>query len=279
MDFINFARAHGLIINNVYSNRWVAVPTDDHPKKRNGRYKWLGNIGWVQNWATMESPAVWKDDNASPSVIRQVIRQANKSREDEAAAAAKKAAWILHQSVMAEHPYLEKKGFPKECGNVWDDGNNRLLVIPMRLGGRLVGAQLIDEKGEKKFLKGQIAKNAVFTMEARGIPVFCEGYATALSVRHVMRAMKVRYTIYVCFSASNMQSIGRSVPEGFVIADNDPSGTGENAAKAIGKPYWMSPTVGQDFNDFHQEKGDFHASQSLKRLIMSANKLSSAVGI
>lgn len=272
MNFIDFARAHGLILNNIYPNRWVAVPTEDHPRKRNGRYKWLGNVGWVQNWATMESPSMWKDDTSTPLAIARQIKASNYDREKEAAQAASKAGWILHQSFMAGHPYLEKKGFPDECGNVWDDGTNRLLVIPMRIDGRLVGAQLIDEQGGKKFLKGQVAKGATFTMNAHGTPFFCEGYATALSIRKIMKAMRMRYTIYVTFSAGNMQAVSRDIPGGIVVADNDPSGTGENAAKSIGKPYWLSDTVGEDFNDYHQKKGDFHASQSLKRLLLQARR-------
>lgn len=267
MNFIDFARAHGLLVNNIYPNRWIAVPTEDHPRKRNGRYKWLGDVGWVQNWATMESPAIWRDENSTPLSISRQIKAANYDREKDAQAAAKKAGWILHQSVMAEHPYLEKKGFATECGNVWDDGGNRLLVIPMRIDGRLVGAQLIDDKGNKKFLKGQIAQRATFIMDAKGVPIFCEGYATALSIRKVMQSAKLRYTIYVCFSAGNMQTVAKDIPNGFVVADNDPSGTGENAAKAIGKPYWISPTVGQDFNDYHNEKGDFQSMLSLKPML------------
>ena len=278
MEFIDFARAHGLIVNNVYANRWVAVPTEDHPKKRNGRYKWLGEVGWVQNWATMEGPVMWKGEHSSPLSIKRMVEQSNKDREKEAQAAAKKAGWIFHQSVMAEHPYLEKKGFPKECGNVWDDGEKRLLVIPMRLNQRLVGVQLINEQGEKKFLKGQITKGASYVMNAKGLPIFVEGYATGLSVREVMKSLKIRYTIFVCFSAGNLQEVSRNIPGGIVVADHDESGTGERAAISTGKPYWLSETRGDDFNDYHQRKGVFHAANSLKSLILST-EARHAVGI
>lgn len=268
MDFINFARSHGLIVNNVYANRWIAVPTDDHPRKKNGRYKWLGEVGWVQNWATMESPVMWKGERSSPLSIRRMVEQSNQDREKDARAAARKAGWILHQSVMAEHPYLEQKGFPKECGNVWDNGT-RLLVIPMRINGRLVGVQFIDEQGKKQFLRGQITKGASFVMDAKGLPIFVEGYATGLSVREAMKSVNLRYTIHVCFSAGNLQEIARSVNGGIVVADHDENGTGEKAAIATGKPYWLSETRGDDFNDYHRREGIFHAGQSLKKLILS----------
>jgi hypothetical protein len=85
MTFHDFARAHGLIIRDLISHRWVSTPTEDHPRKRNGRYKYLGNVGWVQNWATMES----------------------------------KAAWILGKVEKKPHAYLAAKGFPELQANVW----------------------------------------------------------------------------------------------------------------------------------------------------------------
>ena len=106
----------------------------------------------------------------------------------------------------------------------------------MRLDGRLIGCQLIDEQGAKKFLHGQRTKGASFVIDAKGTPIFCEGYATALSIRAAMKAMKVRYTIYVCFSAGNMKDVAQRVPGGIVVADNDPNSIGENVARNTGKP-------------------------------------------
>ena len=62
MNFEDFARAHGLMIRGIVSNRWIACPTTDHPRKMNGRYKFMGDVGWVQNWATMDKPSMWKTD-------------------------------------------------------------------------------------------------------------------------------------------------------------------------------------------------------------------------
>lgn len=41
----------------------------------------------------------------------------------------------------------------------------------------------------------------------------------------------------------------------FVIADNDASRTGQNAAESIGLPWAMPDAVGYDFNDMHQTEG------------------------
>jgi putative DNA primase/helicase len=84
-----------------------------------------------------------------------------------------------------------------------------------------------------------------------------------------MKAMKVRYTIYVCFSASNVQAVAREIDGGVVVADNDPNGIGVKAARDAGKPYWLSPAVGEDFNDFHQRVGLYKASASLKKALFA----------
>ena len=272
MMFEEFARQHGLIINEVIPHRWIATPTEDHPRKRNGRYKFLGDIGWVQNWATMPKAAVWKSSSPTGSVqISRAIRDASREREEAAKKAAGRAGWILHQCTTRHHPYLERKGLPDEVGNVWETEGERLLVIPMRVEGSLVGAQLINDQGEKKFLNGQRTKGASFVIDAKGLPIFCEGYATALSVRAVMKLIKIRYSIHVCFSAGNMETVAGGIPGGIIIADNDPNGVGEKAARNTGKPYWLSDSIGEDFNDYHLRVGSFHASQSLKRILLSNN--------
>ena len=109
MTFEDFARAPGLILNQAVMGRWVSVPTEDHPRKQNGRYKYLGDIGWVQNWATMQGPEMWRSRVPNPEIRTKVIQENNKAREMAAAAAAKKAAWIMHQTKMEQHTYLEKK--------------------------------------------------------------------------------------------------------------------------------------------------------------------------
>jgi len=278
MRFEDFARGHGLIINYVIPHKWISTPTEDHPKKRNGRYKFMGDHGWVQNWATMTKPVLWKAEEGyrpAPSLIR-AARDAEAQRQEDARKAAARAGWMLKNSFTETHSYLSSKGFPEEKGAVWLEDGKRTLIIPMRVDGRLVGAQLINDQGDKKFLKGQVSKGASFIMDAKGIPIFCEGFATGLSIRRAMISNKIRYTIYVCFSAANMELIARQIPGGIVIADNDLSNTGENAAKASGKPYWLSPTVGEDFNDYSTRVGDFQSAFSLKKFLIANKTLSSA---
>jgi putative DNA primase/helicase len=82
-----------------------------------------------------------------------------------------------------------------------------------------------------------------------------------------MKSLKLRYTIHVCFSAGNMKKVASTLNTGYVIADNDESKTGENAALDIGWPYWMSEQVGEDANDTHQRLGLFRFGKSVAKLL------------
>ena len=276
MRFEDFARIHGLIIDHIIPHKQMRTSTEDHPKKQNGSYKFLGDVGFVMNWATMDKPAVWfdKDINSVKLKPKNDINKlwnalSNIETNVKNDKAAFKAGWIMKQTKLDTHPYLIKKGFPNEKGKVWMKDGKPLLVVPMSIDRKLVGCQLINSDGDKKFLYGQTTKNAILTFDAKGMPFFCEGYATALSVRKVLKASNIKYCIYVCFSASNMKLIAGSVKGGLVIADNDTNGIGEKTAINIGKNYWMSNTIGQDFNDFHILNGDFKASQELKKALYS----------
>lgn len=267
MTFIDFARAHGLIINILIPFKWVRVPTVSHPKKRNGAYKFMEDHGFVQEHSTMTDVAMWRPEGDQKVDTKDLQRRAKAAAVDIAKKqheAAQRAQWILSQCSLEAHPYLERKGFKDERANVWTDGDRVLLVIPMRVGREIVGCQLIDADGGKKFLFGQRTSGAAFVMDNKGLNVLCEGYATALSIRAALAALKKRYRLFVCFSAHNTKVIAQTLPSGFVVADNDASGVGEKAAKEIGWPYFMPPTVGHDFNDFHRAESLFKVSQALK---------------
>lgn len=269
MDFIDFARNHGIIISELPPiGSWKRYPTEDHPRKRNGACKYMGTHGFVQNHATSTVVSLWRPENADRIKLDMraiVIEQARAERERAklASAAVSKAVSMLNASGNATHPYLEAKGFDREMGIVLKIDNQPVLLIPMRTGKSLVGLQQIWPDGTKKFLYGQRTAGATFTFDNKGINIVCEGYATALSVRAAMRQLKRRYTIHVCFSAGNMVRVAEGLEPGLVIVDNDESGTGQQAAASIGWPTWISDRVGEDANDYHKRVGLFELSQSL----------------
>lgn len=272
MDFLTFCRLHGVLINTLPPmGFWKRYPTEDHPRSRNGAVKFLGSIGYVQNHATEISVSVWRPDAPVKIDRRELVEQARRAAQEterRQQEASRKAAWILHQCQYASHDYLKRKGFPDEVGNVWVRDGEQLLVIPMRVGKNLVGVQLIDVAGRKKFLSGQRTGEAEFIIDNKGPHYLCEGYATALSLRMILKNYKRRYTIHVTFSAGNMLKVAANLQGGYVIADHDESGTGERVAKEIGWPYWMSPEVG-DCNDHHLREGIFKTGQS----VLSALKI------
>jgi len=275
MTFQEFAALHGVTVNRLTLGKWMRVPTKDKPKSTNGAYKFLGDAGFVQNWATMTEPAMWKAEGDNKAGQQRVQRIADAGAQEAAAQArkaAQKAAAMLSECELAPHPYLASKGFPDELANVWNREAQNILVIPMKSGRNITGCQMIAPDGDKKFLFGQRSGGAEFVFDAKGLHVLCEGYATALSARQAMQNLKVGYTLHVTFSAGNMKKIAANLPPGLVLADNDESGTGERVAKEIGWPYWMSDTVGEDANDFSQRRGVFALAMGLKEFLMKRRR-------
>lgn len=270
MTFEQFAELHGLVITRLIPGKWVRVATKDKPKHRNGAYKFMGDVGFVQNWATQTEAATWHADGDSKAVAQQVQRIANQASQEaraNAQKAAQRAESILAECELAPHPYLASKGFPDELVNVWKRETDNVMVVPMRAGRQLVGAQCIKPDGDKKFLYGQRSGGAEFVIGQRGTHVLCEGYATALSTQQALRNLKAPYVLHVTFSAGNMKKVAEALPGGLVIADNDASRTGERVAQEIGWPYWISDAVGEDANDYAQRRGVFALAMGLKPLL------------
>lgn len=270
MEFIDFARAHGLRITSLKPGVWVRVPTDDHPKSRNGAYKWLGDWGLVQNHATQTEVSVWQPDSKDEiridhakvaAIQARVDREIREKRNE----AAQKADRILRECKPDVHAYLETKGFPKERGMVWTVDGKRILVVPIRVGNRLTSLQFISEEGEKKFLTGGQTSGGTFHI-GQGDPILCEGYATALSVRDACAAARIKRSVIACFSAGNMAKVAVGLSGAIVVADNDQSRTGQRTAEQIGFPFWLSDVMGEDFNDTHKRLGLFSVSQSLRKV-------------
>jgi phage/plasmid primase-like uncharacterized protein len=271
MHFLDFCRAHGILVDREPPiGVWKRYPTQDKPMHRNGACKFMGDHAFVQNHATETEISVWKAEGDAAldlERIRRVAKQADLDIRDKQMKAAQKAASILHNSQIGFHPYLEKKGFKEEQGNIWKYEGELLLVIPMRVGHKLVGCQIINEDGTKKFLFGQRTSEAAFTFDNHGPHILCEGYATGLSIKAAMKALKRRYTLHICFSAGNMKKVAATLQGGYVIADNDASCTGQNTAEQIGWPYWMPSDTWMDANDVHQRDGLFKFSQSLGKVV------------
>ena len=226
----------------------------------------------------------WRDDDkhARPSYAQQeAVRQAaaerltseGVAREQAQQAAAKRAGWIMHQTKMEPHAYLDSKGWKDVPGAVWwPNEEQNLLCIPMRVGDNIVGVQLIDRTGQKRYLSGQRTSGAEYLISNNGrgaMDWYVEGYATGISLRECLHALRMRYRIHITFSAGNLVKVAAMNAGGYVVADNDESGTGERVAIQTGLPYFM-PAAG-DFNDLHRSAGTFQASQLLRKWLFGVN--------
>ena len=86
MDFLSFCRAHGVIIDyHPPIGVWARFPTEDHPHKKNGAVKFLGDAGFVQNHATMPSPVAWFPE--SRDEIKVDLRKVRQAKEKAAESA------------------------------------------------------------------------------------------------------------------------------------------------------------------------------------------------
>lgn len=271
-DFAAFARAHGLLIRDLIDDGRVhRCATEEHPRSKNGAYRFFGDWGWVQAWDVHEEPIIWQagKECAAPvpiprADIERIKREEVRRRRD----AAILASNIVGRCRVEPHPYLERKGFPNEAGLVDTDGR---LVVPMRdmrNYKHIASVQWITDSGEKKFLPGGAAKGSIFTIGVGNEKWMCEGYATGLSLRAALKHLHRQAQVVVCFSAGNLVHVADHLSgKRYVIADNDQSGTGERAAVSTGLPWAMPADVGQDANDLHQAHG-VRALAELMRSIM-----------
>lgn len=277
MSFVNFARAHGLVIDDLYpGERIKRCATDSNPKSKNGAYFWDGQRGWVfawdgeakVQWFNDPTAKPWTDAEKAEWKVKRQAAQASQALDHKRAAI--RAADMLREAVMGEHNYLHFKGFPKAEGFVTASGT---LLIPMRsvFTNELQGVQAIrwieaDRSYEKKMNPGMKAKGAIFRMGDKTAPetFLCEGYATGLSIFAALRSVGLRACVLVCFSAGNLVNVAPAIRgKGFVFADNDKSQAGEKAAQQTGLPYCMPGVVGEDANDLHMRAGLMAVCQHL----------------
>lgn len=273
MNFVQFAEAHGLIIDHLIEGRWARTKTADKSRKRNGAYKYLGDVGFVQNHRTMQEVAVWRPDGIAQRIdraeLREIERRQREKQESRWLDARNVAEDMLKRAAWDKHSYLARKGFPADAGFVLDGE----LLVPMRDFRdtmRLNSIQRITEDGTKLFLAGGRAKGSVLKLgdERARERWLVEGLATGYSVREALRDLRRRYQVIVTFSAGNLVYVAPHIQRpAFVFADHDASRAGEEAAIATGLPWVMPPDAGMDANDMHQR----HGLRALVKLIRSVD--------
>ena len=251
-------------------------------------YGWLGEAP-ARHQPSAEERRLWAEAK------RREEAECNR-REAEAAAKAERmlmeAEYVdprprnghRNADVPSAHPYLVAKSFAQQGGLVLD-GN---LLVPMRhyqAYERVQSVQMIGPDGSKKFLPRGKASEAVYKIGKGAERYYCEGYATALSVRAALKRLyrDQHCEVWVCFSAGNIPKVAESRRRSMVIADHDwwrcpkkecrakwdyeskrcpscgSSGVtepaGEKHAKQTRLPYWMPDEPGTDANDYMLSHG------------------------
>lgn len=253
-SFVAFCQERGLVIEHLFSGRWVRTRTLDKPRKRNGSYFYQGSYGFCQNWSQMDRAETWfadKESKFDPDILRRLEEakeRADRRRHEDALRAEQKASEMVSRAILYSHPYLASKGFHDAKGLVLD----QTLLVRMENGGNLVGLQTIemaDGEWKKKMLFGTRAKGASLSLSRGTWPILCEGYATGLSIQEALKSTPMGAYVIVCFSAGNIVEIARKHPNARVFADNDVSKAGQEAAEKSGRPWVISDVVGEDAND------------------------------
>lgn len=149
----------------------------------------------------------------------------------------------------SSHPYLEKKGV-KAGKDLRLDGDT--LIIPLyNSTGEIQTLQRITPRGEKKLYYGLSSSCVRYIFQGNSRIFLCEGYATGASIHEATGA-----TVISAMFAGNLPKIAGEYKGAVVVADNDKSQTGENAAKSCeGCDYILIPDEGMDANDYASSYG------------------------
>lgn len=273
MNFLQFASMHGLIIDNLVIGKIARCKTVGHRSKKNGAYFYDVDYGFVQDWSIHDSPQIWITDKEVDQKQLQVrIRSSQDKHKQERSRinqeAIKKTESILSMCKNNLSVYLARKGFPDMCFSMYEkEGEEPLLCVPMRIDGNLSGLQMIKPDGSKKFLYGTNASYATFDIGQDKQVFLCEGLASGLSLQKILNALKIKYTIRVCFSAGNMAKIARKHNNAIICCDNDTSGTGQKVGIESGLRYYVPELIGEDINDEMNRIGIFTISQKIKKIL------------
>ncbi len=239
----------------------------DKTGSKNGAYVLHLNArpsGYFEHFRTGEKRRWTADGNPQQlsEAVKQQIELARQQRQQESIQRQQKAAktsnYLFFEKgqklIYRTNPYLISK-------NIDPHGSRSLdysLLIPLiDKTGLIQNLQFISPDGSKRFLSGGKLKGcfAKIGNHQPDRPIrICEGFATAASVHQCTGDLTL-----AAMSAGNLLEVSRLVrqkrldSEIIIMADNDKSGKGQEAARlaalAVGGRYLIPPTIGHDWND------------------------------
>jgi len=259
--------------NEIVPGRWHRCGTLAKPRSKNGSCKLSedGSVGFVQDFATMAEPCVWRQLGATKQteLSQEEIRSRVEAKRRELIAATKEARAFYEscKPLTGSHPYLAAKLLGVEgCSGLRVDRRGD-LVVPMLIKGSLVSVQRITTDGTKLFWSGATTNGTSYIIDRDDatITLVCEGLATGLTLYGAVPSSRV----IVAFNAGNLaRAVVHCAVSGLcaVCADNDSETEkriGKNpgvdgalkAAEVIGCNV-VTPLCedgGTDFDDWRQE--------------------------
>lgn len=210
-----------------------------------------------KKWTVAEEMA-----HASRIAAAKAARDAERRKQNEAAASTVEIIWSEGAQASPEHPYLKKKGIQPHGAKITGDG--RLMVPLFDVSGSLASLQYIDADGGKLYHQGGSVGGKFWmlgTLDVPGVMYVAEGFATAATIHEVSGR-----PVVVSYSASNLvpvvgtlRDIHGSSQDIVIVADHDASGVGqkyaEQACAKYGVRMVMPPELG-DANDYVQAGND-----------------------
>jgi putative DNA primase/helicase len=264
---------------------WYVLHADGIPAGAFGDWR----SGISSTWrADVDRPLTPDEEAAARRRFAELRKKAEAQRQARAERAAALAAeiWKAARPAGEDHPYLKRKGVrptdtlremsadelaerlgyaPQARGEALQ---GRVLIVPVRVGGKLSTLELIDERGRKAALAGGIKRGGYWAtgpLPDVGRIVLAEGVATALSIAEALGE-----PVAAALSVGNLQAAGEAIREArphaeIVIAadlgdDGKPHPDAIKAAEALrcrlaAPAFAGDPPSGGDFNDVHQVRG------------------------
>ncbi|HGJ5857252.1 primase-helicase zinc-binding domain-containing protein [Arsenophonus nasoniae] len=186
--------------------------------------------------------------------------------------AIKKSAKLLEEATLGQSQYLILKGHTCSV-KLLKDGS---MILPVKQGDKLLGAQIIRANGEKRFISGTKKKGGYIpVVDFTGTPdtvLIAEGYATALTVSQLHEGV-----VLAALDEGNLLPVATWVrkhyPQSKIIiaADNDVKPDeanigkikAEKTAKVVNGWVTIPPTKEKaDWDDYRQQYGIEAAKQA-----------------
>ena len=214
--------------------------------------------------ATINRPYTVADEMAHVARVAaaKAARDAERKKQNEAAASTVEIIWSEGAAASPEHPYLKRKGIQPHGAKITGDG--RLMVPLFDSDGALASLQYIDADGGKLYHPGGSVGGKfciIGTLDVPGVLYVAEGFATAATIHEVSNR-----PVIVAYSASNLVPVTGTLRDLYgqgqdivIVADNDASGVGQKYAEQACAKYgarMVMPSVLGDANDYAQAGHD-----------------------